>query len=123
MLNSPPPDLPDYCMLLYPELRTIEGVLKSKMSGLGMPVQQPAGFGTYFDKPAAHYILKPQFAATLRPEQINIISTAYTFFNVERHSLFHMETVVDASRMISDMARLMGKATRAWGIIKDLYIV
>ncbi|USE76511.1 type II toxin-antitoxin system RnlA family toxin, partial [Escherichia coli] len=49
-----------------------------KMSGLGMPVQQPAGFGTYFDKPAAHYILKPQFAATLRPEQINIISTAYT---------------------------------------------
>lgn len=49
------------------------------MSGLGMPVQQPAGFGTYFDKPAAHYILKPQFAATLRPEQINIISTAYTF--------------------------------------------
>lgn len=117
------PDLPDYCMLLYPELRTMEGVLKSKMSGLGMPVQQPAGFGTYFDKPAAHYILKPQFAATLRPEQINIISTAYTFFNVERHSLFHMETVVDASRMISDMARLMGKATRAWGIIKDLYIV
>ncbi|STF30316.1 CP4-57 prophage; RNase LS [Escherichia coli] len=80
MLNSPPLICLTTVCYFYPELRTIEGVLKSKMSGLGMPVQQPAGFGTYFDKPAAHYILKPQFAATLRPEQINIISTAYTFF-------------------------------------------
>lgn len=34
-----------------------------------------------------------------------------------------MEIVVDTSRMVSDMARLMTKARQAWGIIKDLYIV
>jgi len=117
------PKLPDYCMLLYPELRSIEGVLKNKMYAFGMSVQQPLGFGPFFDKVGSKYTLKPQNAAPLRPEQANIINDAYTFWNRERHAVFHMETVVDTSRMISDMARLMTKATKAWQIIKDLYLV
>ncbi|EMR3754806.1 type II toxin-antitoxin system RnlA family toxin [Proteus mirabilis] len=117
------PKLPDYCMLLYPELRSIEGVLKNKMYAFGMSVQQPLGFGPFFDKVGLNYTLKLQYANTLRPEQVNIINDAYTFWNQERHAVFHMETVVDTSRMISDMARLMTKATKAWQIIKDLYIV
>lgn len=116
------PDLPDYCMLLYPELRSVEGVLKSTMHQLGMPISQD-GFGPYFDKIQGRFILKPQFAGNLVAAKAQILNDAYTFFNTERHGLFHMETVVDASRMISDMARLMVKARRAWGIIKDLYIV
>lgn len=117
------PGLPDYCMLLYPELRTVEGVLKNKMYELGMTVQQATGFGPFFDKPGAKFVLKPQFASTISLQQANIIGTAYTFLNGERHSLFHMETSVDGSRLISDMGRLMAKATTAWQIIKDLYLV
>ncbi len=117
------PKLPDYCMLLYPELRSIEGALKSKMYAFGMSVQQPLGFGPFFDKIGLNYTLKPQFATLLRTQQANIINDAYTFWNAERHAVFHMETVVDTSRMISDMARLMTKATNSWKIIKDLYLV
>ncbi|HBU6367560.1 TPA: type II toxin-antitoxin system RnlA family toxin, partial [Citrobacter freundii] len=118
------PDLPDYCMLLYPELRSIEGVLKQRMNNFGMLVQQD-GFGPYFDKDrfSGRYSLKPQFASTLRADQANCITVAYNFYNKERHSLFHMETAVDTSRVISDMGRLMGIATKAWVIIKDLYSV
>lgn len=117
------PDLPDYCMLFYPELRSVEGVLKSTMHRLGMPISQD-GFGPYFDKIQGGFILKSQFAGNLQSgSQAQVISDAYTFFNKERHSLFHMETAVDASRMISDMSRLMVKATQSWGIIKDLYSV
>ncbi|HEQ1856699.1 TPA: type II toxin-antitoxin system RnlA family toxin [Providencia alcalifaciens] len=117
------PKLPDYCMLLYPELRSIEGVLKNKMHTFGMPVQQSLGFGPFFDKVGSNYTLKEDYADTLSPGQANAINDAYTFWNKERHAMFHMDTVVDTSRMISDMARLMTKATKAWQIIKDLYIV
>ncbi|CAM7025148.1 type II toxin-antitoxin system RnlA family toxin [Morganella morganii] len=117
------PELPDYCMLLYPELRAIEGVLKSKMSLFGMSVQQLSGFGPFFDRVGSSFTLKSQFSTSLSSNQVNIVNDAYTFWNKERHAVFHMETVVDTSRMISDMARLMTKATKAWQIIKDLYLV
>ncbi|HGK7492264.1 TPA: type II toxin-antitoxin system RnlA family toxin, partial [Klebsiella pneumoniae] len=116
------PDLPDYCMLLYPELRSVEGVLKSTMYRYGMPITQD-GFGPYFDKIGSEFILKQQFGRNLSSAKVKTINDAYTFFNRERHGLFHMEIVVDTSRMVSDMARLMTKARQAWGIIKDLYIV
>lgn len=116
------PDLPDYCMLLYPELRSVEGVLKSTMYRYGMPITQD-GFGPYFDKIGSEFILKQQFGCNLSSAKVKTINDAYTFFNRERHGLFHMEIVVDTSRMVSDMARLMTKARQAWGIIKDLYIV
>lgn len=117
------PNLPDYCMLLYPELRTVEGVLKSKMYDLGMTVSTSTGFGPFFDKTGANFVLKSQFASTVRPQQADIIGRAYTFLNGERNYLFHMEIAVNMSRMISDMSRLMAKATGAWQIIKDLYLV
>jgi len=116
------PTLPDYCMLLYPELRSIEGVLKQLMDRLGMPIQQD-GFGPYFDKAHGKFTLKPVFSASISAAQANCINDAYTFYNKERHSLFHMESSVEGSRVISDMSRLMGIATRAWVIIKELYIV
>lgn len=117
------PDLPDYCMLFYPELRAIEGVLKSVMYRFGMPVTQD-GFGPYFDKVQTRFILKSQYVGSIAVAgHDQIINDAYTFFNRERHSLFHMETAVDTSRMISDIAHLMTKSTQAWGIIKDLYSV
>ncbi len=44
------PKLPDYCLLLYPDLRSLEGVLKQQMCGYLMSVEDAKdGFGEFFD--------------------------------------------------------------------------
>lgn len=117
------PDLPDYCMLLYPELRSIEGVLKDKFKGLGIVVGKD-GFGDFFIKNHGVHTLDVEYDALCpNPETARIISEAYTFFNRERHGLFHMEAFVEASRVISDISHLMTKSTQAWVHIKDLYSI
>ncbi|MEX3072139.1 type II toxin-antitoxin system RnlA family toxin [Vibrio alginolyticus] len=119
------PDLPDYCMLLYPELRSIEGVLKDKMKDIGVVVGKD-GFGTFFShcKDKGAWELNSEYAAmSPNAETTSAIENAYTFFNKERHGLFHMEVIVDASRVISDMSHLMTKSTQAWQHIKVLYSI
>ncbi|WP_346347611.1 type II toxin-antitoxin system RnlA family toxin [Shewanella chilikensis] len=117
------PNLPDYCMLLYPELRSIEGALKSKFMALGIEVGKD-GFGDFFVKDQGVHVLNADCAALCaNAEAAKIISEAYTFYNRERHGLFHMEALVEASRMISNIAHLMTKSTQAWDLIKKLYSI
>lgn len=117
------PDLPDYCMLLYPELRSIEGALKDKMKDIGMVVGKD-GFGEFFTHCKGSWELNPEFVAqSPKTETTSVIENAYTFFNKERHGLFHMEVFVDASRVISDISHLMTKSTQAWQHIKSLYSI
>jgi hypothetical protein len=115
------PKLPDYSMLLYPELRSIEGALKHFMGEVGIGVGRD-GFGAFFTKESKGFDLKPEYLDLFtKPEVAKIISDAYTFLNTERHGLFHMDVVVDASRVISSMTHLMTKSTQAWGHLKSLY--
>ncbi|RZR08149.1 type II toxin-antitoxin system RnlA family toxin [Vibrio vulnificus] len=117
------PELPDYCLLLYPELRAIEGALKDKMKDFGMIVGKD-GFGEFFEHNRGKWELSSQSAANFpNIATTNIIESAYNFYNRERHGLFHMEPIVDASRMISDMKHLMTKSTQAWQEIKNVYSI
>ncbi|QSX30101.1 type II toxin-antitoxin system RnlA family toxin [Shewanella cyperi] len=117
------PNLPDYCMLLYPELRSIEGALKSKLKAFGIVVGKD-GFGEFFVKDQGVHILNADCAASCpNAEAAKVISEAYTFYNRERHGLFHMEVLVEASRVISNITHLMTKSTQAWDLIKKLYTI
>ncbi len=117
------PALPDYCLLLYPELRSIEGVLKDKMYDLGMEVGRE-GFGEYFDKDQNSFILGTEHRGRCpNVECAEILEEAYSFFNRERHGLFHMETIVEASRVIGNITHLMTKSNQAWEHIKKLYSI
>jgi len=117
------PELPDYCLLLYPELRSIEGALKDKMKDFGMTVGKD-GFGEFFEHNNGKWELNTASAAKFpNIATTNVIESAYNFYNRERHGLFHMEPIVDASRMISDMKHLMTKSTQAWQQIKSLYSI
>lgn len=116
------PNLPDYCMLLYPELRSIEGVLKDRLKSFGIVVGKD-GFGDFFTKNGHRHVLNAPFVSSCPSDAARIISEAYTFFNMERHGLFHMDAFVEASRVISDISHLMTKSTQAWAHIKDLYSI
>jgi hypothetical protein len=117
------PKLPDYCMLLYPELRSIEGALKNKMAQFGLVVGRD-GFGEFFEKQPRKYQLEASYRAQFQSDaSANIVEDAYTFYNKERHGLFHMESIVDASRMMSEISHLMTKSHQAWDHIKKLYSI
>ena len=117
------PKLPDYCMLLYPELRAIEGVLKEQLYKLGIDAERD--FGGIFIKNNAKgsYEFDSSHSGKCEPKVENIISDAYGFYNKERHGLFHMETAVNASRLIGTLAILMSKSKLAWEHIEKLYSI
>ncbi|ABV86603.1 type II toxin-antitoxin system RnlA family toxin [Shewanella pealeana] len=117
------PQLPDYCMLLYPELRSIEGALKGKMALFGLVVGRD-GFGGFFEKIPGKYQLEASHRAHFPSDvSANIVEDAYTFYNKERHGLFHMEPIVDTSRVMSDISHLMTKSKHSWEHIKKLYSI
>lgn len=117
------PKLPDYCMLLYPELRSIEGALKDRMAQSGLVVGRD-GFGEFFDKNQGKYQLEAPHRAQFQSNaDAIIVEDAYTFYNKERHGLFHMECIVDASRVMGDISHLMTKSNQAWDHIKKLYSI
>ncbi len=117
------PNLPDYSFLLYPELRSIEGILKNVMAGYNMFVEQE-GFGEFFDKKGSSFEFSDEFKGHIGNQSIKLsIEKAYTFYNRERHGLFHMDGLVDSSRVIGQMSHLMTKSNSAWEHIKELYSI
>ena len=117
------PELPDYSLLLFPELRAIEGALKKVLHRNGVPVGKD-GFGAIFhkDEPSGLFAFKQQFVASFKTTRlVKSLEEAYTFYNKERHGLFHMEQVVNASRMISDPQVLSAKSDECIRHIKTLY--
>ena len=49
------------------------------------------------------------------------LGNAYTFFNKQRHGLFHMEEMPSASRVISNITQAVALCDEAYVHIKNLY--
>ncbi|EGM70204.1 type II toxin-antitoxin system RnlA family toxin [Shewanella sp. HN-41] len=113
------PKLPDYSMLIYPELRALEGILKEQLSTLGIVVDRD--FGGIFTKNKGRYGFDLVHAGKYPPEVEDIVCEAYDFYRKERHGLFHMETAVNTSRALGTLPILMEKSKIAWEHMKKLY--
>ncbi|MFG6559723.1 type II toxin-antitoxin system RnlA family toxin [Sulfitobacter sp. 1A15299] len=98
------PNLPDYCLLLYPDLRSLEGILKLKMAEHNMSVQVAEnGFGDFFDVASGKCTLKPEYREKVPRKMVEPLSNGYTFYRKHRHAIFHMEEFPGGSRMISTL--------------------
>lgn len=119
------PQLPDYCLLLYPDLRALEGVLKELMSGYNMSVgDADNGFGDFFDVNNGVCTLKAGFSAQVaHAGMVDAFNKGYSFYRKHRHTLFHMEEFADGSRMIDTLAKAMGLSKDAYAAIDNLYTV
>lgn len=117
------PRLPDYCLLLYPDLRSLEGVLKQALSGYGMSVEDAAnGFGDFFDVKDGSATLKSHYASKVgRPELIDAFNSGYSFFRKHRNTIFHMEEFPDGSRLIDTLEKAMSLSKDAYAAIDKLY--
>lgn len=117
------PQLPDYCLLLYPELRSLEGVLKQEMSGYRMSLEDAQnGFGDFFDFHNGTSTLKPEFARRVGHEKmVTAFNNGYSFYRKHRHTIFHMEEFPDGSRMIDSLDKAISLSKDAYMAIDGLY--
>jgi len=117
------PQLPDYCLLLYPDLRALEGVLKELMVGYNMSVEDADnGFGDFFDVNNGICTLKAGFSAQVAHAGMeDAFNKGYSFYRKHRHTLFHMEEFADGSRMIDTLAKAIGLSKDAYTAIDNLY--
>ncbi|AWC81881.1 type II toxin-antitoxin system RnlA family toxin [Serratia marcescens] len=115
------PALSEYSMLLFPELRSLEGVLKWKLASFGFD-SDVHDFGYFFAFANGAYELRSSFHghitdATLRSH----LGNAYTFFHKHRHGLFHMESLTEASRKIGTISQLLTLSETAYNHLDNLY--
>lgn len=115
------PALPDYCMLLYPELRSLEGAIRQRLAENNLEDQEDS-FGCFFDKANGRFTLKQEYHDSIKDAKIvAILGDAYTFFNKHRHGLFHMEAQPDGSRMLSNFTQLLTLSDKAYEHLTKLY--
>lgn len=119
------PQLPDYCLLLYPDLRALEGVLKKQMCGYNMSVADAEhGFGDFFDVEAGtgKCTIKPEFSAQIGHAGMETaFNNGYSFYRKHRHTLFHMEEFDGGSRLISSLDIAISLSKDAYAAIDGLY--
>jgi RNase LS, bacterial toxin DBD domain/RNase LS, bacterial toxin N-terminal/RNase LS, bacterial toxin len=118
------PTLPDYCLLLYPDLRSLEGVLKQEMSGYSMFIEgADNGFGEFFDVGNNGVCtLKPKYEVNVGHKAMaEAFSNGYSFFRKHRHTIFHMEVFPDGSRMIDTLDKAISLSKDAYAAIDRLY--
>lgn len=95
-------ELEDYSAFAYPILRSIEGVLKQIFLKYGKEVDYKDGFGVYLIKEKAGYILEEEFKKEINNSAIESkICNLYKYYNIHRHSLFHIDDDVVNSKVIS----------------------
>jgi hypothetical protein len=105
------PKLPDYSLLLYPDLRSLEGVLREVMSGYDMYVEDADhGFGDFFTcNQNGICTLKTDNEETVgHAKMVVALNAGYSFYRKNRHTLFHMEDFPDGSRMIDTLEKAVG---------------
>lgn len=117
------PQLPDYCLLLYPDLRALEGVLKELMSGYNMSVEDAEhGFGDFFSVNSGICTLKPKYSAQVGHANMeSAFNKGYNLYRNQRHTLFHMEEFANGSRMIDTLEKAISLSKDAYTAIDRLY--
>lgn len=103
------PKLSDYCMLLYPEFRALEGILKKKLREhdlIASEYEDITSFSGFFGRKTQSegFSIKQEYEQKIPCEDIKKkLCDAYEFFNKHRNRLFHMDEYINSSRMISDI--------------------
>ncbi len=85
------PQLPEYSMLLYPDLRVLEGVIKEVMAKNDLyTTSEGKDIGDYFVSGRSAK-LKAEYNSNFQTEaEIICLEECYSYFKAHRHSLFHM---------------------------------
>lgn len=118
------PSLPEYSMLLFPDLRALEGVLRTILGLYDMyPETEDKGFGTFLIVRDGVASFRQEFGdkVTHGSKMIQAIESGYSFYVKHRHSLFHMSDFANASREIDTLDKSLSLSRQTYDIINNLY--
>lgn len=117
------PSLPEYSMLLYADLRVLEGVIKQVLSLYGLYTDSSRiDIGEYFDCTRTSCSLKSQYDNGIDSGTISQLEACYQYYREQRHSLFHMSDMVLSSRVISSLGEVMRISSDIAGKIDAMYV-
>lgn len=114
--------LEDYSAFAYPILRAIEGILKQILLKYGKIIDYKEGFKEYIEKDNnGKYILTEDFEKEVNNSQIaNKICNLYKYYNIHRHSLFHIDANIVTSKVVT-LQDANNIITSSLTIIDDCY--
>jgi hypothetical protein len=117
------PELPEYSMLLYADLRVLEGIIKETLIKHGKPTDSnKLDIGYYFDCRRSSSSLKSEHISDFdTAEAISSLESCYHLYRKQRHSLFHMSDIKLASRTISTLGEVMNLSSDVASKIEELY--
>ncbi|WP_373753769.1 type II toxin-antitoxin system RnlA family toxin [Neisseria weixii] len=121
-IKSAAPNLPEYSMLTYVELRALEGIIKEHLSSKGLS-PLPQFIGELFDKTGhrpVRFELKAEDTENFNGNKI-AVEAAYSYYYERRHALFHMDEFVEASTKIESLTEAINICNKVYKLIEDLY--
>lgn len=103
------PKLPEYSMLLFADLRVLEGVIKEALMRYGKYTDSDnLDIGHFFScTPDSNCIKKIHLSDFDCSSTIGALEDCYLLYRQQRHSLFHMEDLAFNSRVISTLGEVM----------------
>jgi hypothetical protein len=120
-------NLPDYSVLLYTDLRVLEGALLNCLVAYGLypsnfTADRSSRVGVLYTKTSVGYALKTEHRDVINNAQmVSALESAYNMYYRKRHSLFHMEEIIGGSAVIGSIDRVMVLSQEIKYCINTLY--
>ncbi|WP_157134320.1 type II toxin-antitoxin system RnlA family toxin [Photobacterium profundum] len=116
------PSLSEYSMLIYPDLRVLEGVIKEAMAKNDLYTSSEGiDIGEYFTH-GRQTELKTEYNSNFQSEsEIRCLEQCYAYFKAHRHSLFHMDESGYESRTTDTIGEVMQMSEKIAELIDAMY--
>ena len=117
------PTLPEYSMLLYADLRVLEGVIKEVLMHHGKYTDSDKlDIGSYFNCTQTSSSMKNAHLSDFEcSDTVVALELCYQFYREQRHSLFHMSDMAFSSRIISTLGEALNLSNDIASKIETLY--
>ena len=116
-------ELSDYSCFLYAELRALEGVLKHILGSFPEIDLDEKNVGEYFNKnKPQEFTLQSKYLPIVKEQAlIDALNQAYSFFNHQRHTLFHVDNLIVTTRILMNLEQVLHLTDDVYRLIKNLY--
>jgi hypothetical protein len=118
-------DLPlsDYSLIVYPVLKGIEGTIKHVFAEYGIEYEDGQVGNVFKPNYKGHLLIEKARKQINSSKIANQIGELYTYFARNRHSLFHVDDLIENTRIISTIEEARNIITDCIKLIESTYLV
>lgn len=125
-IKASSPELTDYSLLTYSELRALEGIIKNELvmnevDVSDLPSSETYSLGGFFEKDGNVFKMKDNIAQDFTGTNKEAVEKAFTFYRLRRHSLFHAEFFDTSTTLISSLSEAINICEKVYTLIENIY--